>query len=36
MDDGDKELAIDNYLKSLQLYPDNFNAVDKLKTLNAQ
>jgi len=36
MDAGDKDLAIENYLKSLQLYPENFNAVDRLKTLNAR
>jgi hypothetical protein len=35
MDDGDKELAIANYQKSLQLNPDNANAVAMLKKLNA-
>ena len=31
---GDKELAIMNYKKSLDLDPKNTNAVDKLKELN--
>jgi imidazolonepropionase-like amidohydrolase len=33
MDDGDKELAIQNYQKSLEINPRNVNAVEKLKTL---
>jgi Amidohydrolase family/Tetratricopeptide repeat len=36
MDDGDKELAIKNYKKSLELDATNSNAVEKLKKLNAQ
>ena len=36
MDDGDKELAIKNYKKSLELDATNSNAVDKLKKLNSQ
>jgi tetratricopeptide (TPR) repeat protein len=36
MDDGNKELAIKNYKKSLELEPANSNAVEKLKKLNAQ
>jgi tetratricopeptide (TPR) repeat protein len=31
MDHGDKELAISNYKKSLELDPDNTNATEKLK-----
>lgn len=34
MDHGDKDLAIRNYQKSLQLNPANTNAVQKLKELN--
>lgn len=30
---GDKELAIKNYKKSLELNPDNTNAVEMLKKL---
>jgi tetratricopeptide (TPR) repeat protein len=33
MVNGDKELAIKNYKKSLELNPDNQNAVEKLKQL---
>ena len=33
MINGDKELAIQNYNKSLELNPDNQNAVEKLKQL---
>jgi len=36
MDDGDKNLAIENYEKSLQLKPDNRNGVEMLKKLRAQ
>lgn len=36
MDHGDKELAIQNYKKSLEVDPKNTNAVIKLKQLNAQ
>jgi imidazolonepropionase-like amidohydrolase len=35
MDHGDKQLAIQNYKKSLDLNPANLNAVEKLKQLNA-
>ena len=35
MIDGDKELAIKYYQKSLELNPDNTNAVQKLKELGA-
>jgi hypothetical protein len=35
MDNGDKDLAIANYQKSLQLNPSNKNAVEMLKKLNA-
>jgi imidazolonepropionase-like amidohydrolase len=35
MDDGDKDLAIQNYRKSLDSNPQNSNAVEKLKTLGA-
>jgi tetratricopeptide (TPR) repeat protein len=31
MDHGDKELAISNYKKSLELNPDNTNATERLK-----
>jgi imidazolonepropionase-like amidohydrolase len=34
MDHGDKELAIKNYKKSLELEPDNTNAVEKIKQLD--
>jgi tetratricopeptide (TPR) repeat protein len=34
MIDGDKELAIQNYRKSLKLNPDNNNAVEMLKRLD--
>jgi CubicO group peptidase (beta-lactamase class C family) len=33
MNDGEKELAIRNYTKSLELNPDNANAVEMLKKL---
>jgi Flp pilus assembly protein TadD len=33
MINGDKELAIQNYNKSLELDPNNKNAVEKLKRL---
>jgi hypothetical protein len=33
MINGDKELAIKNYKKSLELDPNNKNAVEKLKQL---
>lgn len=33
MSRGDKELAIENYQKSLDIDPNNSNAVEKLKTL---
>jgi tetratricopeptide (TPR) repeat protein len=36
MDNGDKELAIKNYQKSLELNPGNANGVEKLKELRAQ
>lgn len=36
MDDGDTDLAIQNYRKSLQLNPGNTNAIEKLKKLNRQ
>ena len=36
MDNGDKELAIENYKKSVQLNPGNANGVAMLKKLNAQ
>jgi cytochrome c-type biogenesis protein CcmH/NrfG len=35
MDNGDKQLAIENYQKSIQLNPSNKNAVEMLKKLNA-
>jgi imidazolonepropionase-like amidohydrolase len=35
MDHGDKELAIKNYRRSLDLDPDNANATQKLKQLDA-
>jgi hypothetical protein len=34
MDHGDKELAIRNYRKSLELNPDNTNATEKLQQLD--
>ncbi len=34
MDNGDKDLAIENYRKSLELDPGNSNAVTMLKRLN--
>ena len=34
MNNGDKELAIKNYKKSLELNPQNTNAVDMLKKLD--
>jgi imidazolonepropionase-like amidohydrolase len=34
-DDGDKEFAIENYEKSLQLDPKNHGAIEKLKQLKA-
>jgi imidazolonepropionase-like amidohydrolase len=34
MDHGEKELAIQNYQKSLELNPENTNAIEKLKKLN--
>ena len=36
MDNGSKNLAIQNYRKSLELNPRNTNAVEKLKLLSAQ
>jgi tetratricopeptide (TPR) repeat protein len=36
MDNGDKELAIRNYQKSLQLNPSNANGTEVLKKLKAQ
>jgi hypothetical protein len=36
MDDGEKELAVQNYEKSLHLDPGNTNAVEKLKVLKAR
>jgi hypothetical protein len=36
MDHGDKDLAIKNYEKSLELNPDNTDAVGKLNKLAAQ
>ena len=36
MDDGDRELSIKNYKKSLELDATNSNAVEKLKKLDAQ
>jgi hypothetical protein len=35
MDNGDTELAIANYQKSLQLDPSNGNAVQMLKKLKS-
>ena len=36
MDDGEKELAMQNYEKSLRMDPGNTNAVEKLKVLKAK
>jgi cytochrome c-type biogenesis protein CcmH/NrfG len=36
MVNGDKALAITNYEKSLELNPDNQNAVEQLETLRAE
>jgi D-alanyl-D-alanine-carboxypeptidase/D-alanyl-D-alanine-endopeptidase len=36
MANGDKELAIRSYKKSLELYPKNTNAVEMLKKLAAE
>jgi hypothetical protein len=36
MDNGDQQLAIEYYQKSLQINPGNSNAVRMLKKLNAQ
>jgi cytosine/adenosine deaminase-related metal-dependent hydrolase len=36
MDNGDKELAIRNYKKSLQINPNNANGIKMLTKLNAQ
>jgi tetratricopeptide (TPR) repeat protein len=36
MDNGDKDPAIKNYKKSLELDPTNANAVEMLRKLNAQ
>jgi cytochrome c-type biogenesis protein CcmH/NrfG len=33
MNAGEKQLAIDNYKKSLELNPENDNAKEKLKVL---
>jgi hypothetical protein len=33
---GERELAIKNYKKSLELNPQNANATDVLKRINAQ
>jgi len=35
MDNGDKDLAIKNYRKSLELNPGNANGIKKLKELDA-
>ena len=35
MENGDKQLAIQNYKKSLELNPKNTGAVEKLKKLEA-
>ena len=35
MKHGDKELAIQNYRKSLELNSENTNAIEKLKQLSA-
>jgi Tfp pilus assembly protein PilF len=36
MRNGDKELAIVNYQKSLDLNPNNTNAIETLKRLRAK
>ena len=36
MTNGDKDLAIGSYEKSLEFDPKNANAVEKLKTLRGQ
>jgi len=36
MDDGNKELARDNYEKSLQIDSGNTNAVERLKALRGR
>jgi Tfp pilus assembly protein PilF len=36
MDNGDRDLAIANYKKSLQLNPRNTNGIRMLQKLNAQ
>lgn len=36
MNNGEKDLAIQNYQKSLQLNPNNRNGIEMLKKLNAQ
>ena len=36
MDNGDTDLAIQNYQKSLRLNPGNTNAIEKLKKLNRE
>ena len=36
MNNGDKELAIKNYEKSLKLNPENLNAVERIKRLKEQ
>jgi Flp pilus assembly protein TadD len=36
MDGGNRDLAIQNYRKSLQLNPANTNAIEKLKELNSE
>jgi hypothetical protein len=33
---GDKTLAIENYVQSMKLNPNNANAAEKLKLLKAQ
>ena len=35
MENGDKQLAIQNYKKSLELNPKNTAAIEKLKKLEA-
>jgi D-alanyl-D-alanine-carboxypeptidase/D-alanyl-D-alanine-endopeptidase len=34
MNNGDKDLAVKNYKRSLELNPENSNAVSMLKRLN--
>jgi CubicO group peptidase (beta-lactamase class C family) len=36
MENGDKELAIQNYKKSIELNPDNQNGIERLKRLQAK